>query len=244
MNMKYAIGMVMLLALLAAGIYLYWGTTGALISVHEDDCSFSNGVVTCTFMSNKRCGEWSGGVVLNIRAYKGTAAICEELGGTCVYGDCRYCDPPYPNAQIKVFFTQPNPSEHDITLTHTTYDNYIVPLPFSSDLACSYDEINRDGDPTPIYRTVAGYVEISVPSGGGEPEPPECTLASDCEGKPHIDCTGHWMCENNSCSWICDDEPPEPPPPDIGTSTVFLIIAVVMVIVFVVLAIWIVRRKT
>ena len=39
-----------------------------------------------------------------------------------------------------------------------------------------------------------------------------CTIASDCEGMSHIECVGHWECQNNECVWVCDDipEPPEP----------------------------------
>ncbi len=35
-------------------------------------------------------------------------------------------------------------------------------------------------------------------------QPPECSVASDCEGKSHIQCVGKWTCPNERCVWECD----------------------------------------
>jgi hypothetical protein len=53
-------------------------------------------------------------------------------------------------------------------------------------------------------------------------EPPvECYDASDCEGKPHAECTGSWSCEANTCVWNCE----EPPPPPENNNMIYAIAA-------------------
>lgn len=37
--------------------------------------------------------------------------------------------------------------------------------------------------------------------------PPECTVVTDCEGKPHIECLGEWSCVDGSCVWTCYSPP-------------------------------------
>lgn len=38
------------------------------------------------------------------------------------------------------------------------------------------------------------------------PEEGECTVASDCEGKPHIVVPGEWICEDEKCIWAPSEE--------------------------------------
>lgn len=44
---------------------------------------------------------------------------------------------------------------------------------------------------------------------GVKEEPPECTIASDCEGLPHAECEGFWTCVSGECIWECEKEPAE-----------------------------------
>lgn len=37
----------------------------------------------------------------------------------------------------------------------------------------------------------------------------ECTLSTQCEGKPHVECVGSWSCTNGQCVWNCSDVPPK-----------------------------------
>ncbi|MBI4154412.1 hypothetical protein HY501_03675 [Candidatus Woesearchaeota archaeon] len=33
--------------------------------------------------------------------------------------------------------------------------------------------------------------------------PGSCYAAEECEGNPHIECDGNWICYRNRCGWIC-----------------------------------------
>ena len=49
-----------------------------------------------------------------------------------------------------------------------------------------------------------------------------CNMSDDCEKQdlPHILCVGNWVCEQNSCGWICAAENTSTPTGGLSGSTV------------------------
>ena len=83
---------------------------------------------------------------------------------------------------------------NDVTIT-----SWKTVIMLNASGGCTYTSVTADG------------IDVIVKNTCDQP-PVECTVATDCEGKPHIECIGSWSCLSNICTWTCGIVPPSPQP--------------------------------